>query len=355
MDFDDLLMDKINTPPTPPPPPSPPQPQPPSLLPSPPQQAGTDSPNNTNNNTPSFPQLRIPASKQGESYYIKPIPSGLRGSTIADLMTLCHAHTLQNGFDVVKKAGVKPTARKNGKKAIISSTRYYKWHITCVLGGKPKNTRHLTEEQRKRDKGSLKMGCPSRVWAWAVDREDPDGPWEIRWGDTDPALHNHPPVDVRSLPNHRRRAREVDGVAEAIRDIVVSGVGRKEALERLTALFPDGLFSQKDMANELQKYKLKTKRAAEAEARGTDVTMMGEQGEQGEQGEEGEEGEQGEQEEQEEQEEDMGDVEEDEEEDGPSLQRPASSAPFPPSPRLPQQPQPQQQEQQNTFASQAYW
>ena len=114
------------------------------------------------------------------------------------------------------------------------------------------------------------MGCPSRVWAWAVERGEPDGAWEIRWGDTDPALHNHPPVDVRTLPNHRRRAREVDGVAEAIKEIAASGVGRKEGLQKLRSLYPDGLFSEKDVANELQKYKLQLKqqKAVEEEEQG---------------------------------------------------------------------------------------
>ena len=118
-----------------------------------------------------------------------------------------------------------------------------------MLGGKPKNTRHLTEEQRRRDKQSLKQGCGSRVWAWAVDRDNPHGEWEIRWGDTDPALHNHPPVDVRMLPNHRRRAREQSGVKEAIEGIARQGLKRKEALQRLRELFPEGLFSDKDVAN----------------------------------------------------------------------------------------------------------
>ncbi|THZ68554.1 hypothetical protein D6C85_07416 [Aureobasidium pullulans] len=243
MDFDDQLIAQLNAPehrtPTPPPPP---------------QDATTTSTPPTNpTTTPSLPRPTMTA-KDGESYYIKPIPSGLRAPSLSSLMQLCHTHTLHHGFDVVKKAGVKPTSSKNGKKTIIPNAAYYKWHITCVLGGKPKNTRHLTEEQRRRDKGSLKMGCPSRVWAWAVERGEPDGAWEIRWGDMDPALHNHPPVDVRTLPNHRRRAREVDGVAEAIKQIAASGVGRKEGLQKLRSLYPDGLFSEKDVANELQKH-----------------------------------------------------------------------------------------------------
>ncbi|THY89221.1 hypothetical protein D6C95_06875 [Aureobasidium pullulans] len=259
MDFDDQLIAQLNAPehrtPTPPPPP---------------QDATTTSTPPTNpTTTPSLPRPTMTA-KDGESYYIKPIPSGLRAPSLSSLMQLCHTHTLHHGFDVVKKAGVKPTSSKNGKKTIVPNAAYYKWHITCVLGGKPKNTRHLTEEQRRRDKGSLKMGCPSRVWAWAVERGEPDGAWEIRWGDTDPALHNHPPVDVRTLPNHRRRAREVDGVAEAIKEIAASGVGRKEGLQKLRSLYPDGLFSEKDVANELQKYKLQLKqqKAAEEEEQG---------------------------------------------------------------------------------------
>lgn len=242
MDFDDLLIAKLHAPEKPQTPTPPPQPsEPTTTLPDP-------------SNQPSYPRSTT-TPKDNESYYIKPIPSGLRGATLSDLMKLCHTHTLQHGFDVVKKAGVKPTTQKGGRKTIIPGAVYYKWHITCVLGGKPKNTRHLTEEQRRRDKSSLKMGCPSRVWAWAVDREKPEGAWEIRWGDTDPALHNHPPVDVRTLPNHRRRAREAEGVQEAIREIAEKGLGRKEGLQRLRELFPEGLFSEKDVANELQKWK----------------------------------------------------------------------------------------------------
>ncbi|CAD0095985.1 unnamed protein product [Aureobasidium mustum] len=241
MDFDDQLIAKLHTPsrtrtPTPPPP----------------STTETSTPDTAS--APSFPRT-LSTPKDGESYYIKPIPSGLRAATLSSLMTLCHTHTLTHGFDVVKKAGVKPTSQKGGRKHIIPGGVYYKWHITCVLGGKPKNTRHLTEDQRRRDKASLKMGCPSRVWAWAVDRDTPEGEWEIRWGDTDPALHNHPPVDVRTLPNHRRRAREAEGVQDAIREIAEQGLGRREGLQRLRELFPEGLFSEKDVANELQKYK----------------------------------------------------------------------------------------------------
>jgi hypothetical protein len=244
MDFDDELIAKLH--------------QPQKRTPSPP----TEGPPTTTTSTPdpsasSFPRSTTTTTTKdnGESYYIKPIPSGLRGTSLTNLLTLCHQHTLQNGFDVVKKAGVKPTNQKGGRKTIVPKAAYYKWHIACVLGGKPKNTRHLTDEQRRRDKGSLKKGCQSRVWAWAVNREDPEGAWEIRWGDTDPALHNHPPVDVRTLPNHRRRAREADGVPEAIRECARQGLKRKEALGRLRELFPEGLFSDKDVANELQKYR----------------------------------------------------------------------------------------------------
>jgi hypothetical protein len=57
------------------------------------------------------------------------------------------------------------------------------------------------------------------------------------------------------LPNHRRRAREGEGVKEAIQECARRGLKRKEALARLRELFPEGLFSDKDVANELQKYK----------------------------------------------------------------------------------------------------
>lgn len=264
MDFDDLLIAKLHTPSR-------------NHTPTPPPQPTTET--STPPDPSSAPSLPRPTAtpKDGESYYIKPIPSGLRGATLADLMTLCHTHTLTHGYDVVKKAGVKPTCQRGGRKTIIPGGVYYKWHITCVLGGKPKNTRHLTEDQRRRDKASLKMGCPSRVWAWAVDREHPEGEWEIRWGDTDPALHNHPPVDVRTLPNHRRRAREAEGVQEAIRKIAEQGMGRREGLLRLRELFPEGLFSEKDVANELQKYKglLKQQRAAHDHQDGEQEEMEG--------------------------------------------------------------------------------
>ncbi|THX51756.1 hypothetical protein D6D06_07162 [Aureobasidium pullulans] len=179
MDFDDQLIAQLNAPehrtPTPPPPP---------------QDATTTSTPPTNpTTTPSLPRPTMTA-KDGESYYIKPIPSGLRAPSLSSLMQLCHTHTLHHGFDVVKKAGVKPTSSKNGKKTIV--------------------------------------------------------------------------------PNAARRAREVDGVAEAIKEIAASGVGRKEGLQKLRSLYPDGLFSEKDVANELQKYKLQLKqqKAAEEEEQG---------------------------------------------------------------------------------------
>ncbi|KAI5199436.1 hypothetical protein E4T39_06252 [Aureobasidium subglaciale] len=278
MDFDDQLIEKLHAPEhralTPTPPPPHPSTDPTSSTPT----TSTPDPSTA----PSYPRPSHTA-KENESYYIKPIPSGLRGHNLAALMSACHNHTLHNGFDIVKKAGVKPTTTKNGRKSIVSGASYYKWHITCVLGGKPKNTRHLTQEQRRRDKGSLKVGCPSRVWAWAVERDNPDGEWEIRWGDTDPALHNHPPVDVKTLPNHRRRAREQEGVKEAIERIAASGVGRKEGLQRLKDMFPGGLFSEKDMANELQKYKMAAKqqqqRSAEEQEQGQVQVLRAEGGE----------------------------------------------------------------------------
>jgi hypothetical protein len=250
MDFDDELIAKLHLPErrrTPTPPIEPP----PTIT-----LTSTSNPNHSTTTTLPRPSPTTKDSNNSESYYIKPIPSGLRGTSLTHLLTLCHTHTLAHGFDVVKKAGVKPTLQKGGRKTILPNASYYKWHIACVLGGKPKNTRHLTDEQRRRDKGSLKQGCSSRVWAWAVDRENPEtSAWEIRWGDTDPALHNHPPVDVRTLPNHRRRAREGEGVKEAIQECARRGLKRKEALGRLRKLFPEGLFSDKDVANELQKYK----------------------------------------------------------------------------------------------------
>lgn len=249
MDFDDELIAKLHRPairtPTPPP----------SAI--PPAAATTSTPSNpTSATTTSTLPRSSTTTKEAETYYIKPIPSGLRGHSLSHLLTLCHNHTLHHGFDVVKKAGVKPTSQKAGRKTILPNAAYYKWHIACVLGGKPKNTRHLTDEQRKRDKSSLKQGCSSRVWAWAVDKDNPEGEWEIRWGDTDPAIHNHPPVDVRTLPNHRRRAREQVGVKEAIMECAKEGMRRKETLAKLREMFPEGLFSDKDVANELQKYKV---------------------------------------------------------------------------------------------------
>jgi len=248
MDFDDELIAKLHQPSTRTPTP------PPSAIPS----ATTTSTPSHQTPTTTTPSHTRPSTttKDAETYYIKPIPSGLRGTSLTHLLSLCHQHTLHNGFDVVKKAGVKPTSQKHGRKTILPNAAYYKWHIACVLGGKPKNTRHLTDDQRKRDKSSLKQGCSSRVWAWAVDKDAPEGEWEIRWGDTDPAIHNHPPVDVRGLPNHRRRAREVEGVQVAIRECAERGMKRKEALLRLRALFPEGLFSDKDVANELQKFRV---------------------------------------------------------------------------------------------------
>lgn len=265
MDFEDELIAKLHAPekrhtPTPP-------------LETPPTTTATSIPDTST--IPSLPRPPTTATKDSnssnsETFYIKPIPSGLRGTSLTHLLSLCHTHTLTHGFDVVKKAGVKPTLQKDGRKTILPNASYYKWHIACVLGGKPKNTRHLTDEQRRRDKGSLKQGCSSRVWAWAVDRENPEtSSWEIRWGDTDPALHNHPPVDVRTLPNHRRRAREGEGVKEAIQECARRGLKRKEALGRLRELFPEGLFSDKDVANELQKYKgLKETEGGEGDGEG---------------------------------------------------------------------------------------
>lgn len=247
MDFDDELIAKLH--------------QPEHRTPTPPTEAApiatTSTPSHPTPTTSTsvFPRPNT-TTKDAETYYIKPIPSGLRGTSLSHLLTLCHQHTLHHGFDVVKKAGVKPTSQRHGRKTILPNASYYKWHIACVLGGKPKNTRHLTDSQRKRDKSSLKQGCSSRVWAWAVDRDDPEGEWEVRWGDTDPALHNHPPVDVRTLPNHRRRAREAVGVKEAIGECARRGMKRKEALAKLREMFPEGLFSDKDVANELQKYRV---------------------------------------------------------------------------------------------------
>ena len=42
----------------------------------------------------------------------------------------------------------------------------------------------------------------------------------------------------------------------AIRECAERGMKRKEALLRLRALFPEGLFSDKDVANELQKFRV---------------------------------------------------------------------------------------------------
>lgn len=122
MDFDDQLIAQLNAPehrtPTPPPPP---------------QDATTTSTPPTNpTTTPSLPRPTMTA-KDGESYYIKPIPSGLRAPSLSDLMQLCHTHTLHHGFDVVKKPASNPPRPKMGKRQssptlrIINGTSLAYW------------------------------------------------------------------------------------------------------------------------------------------------------------------------------------------------------------------------------------
>ncbi|CAD0032371.1 unnamed protein product [Aureobasidium pullulans] len=99
MDFDDQLIAQLNAPehrtPTPPPPP---------------QDATTTSTPPTNPTT--TPSLHRPTmtAKDGESYYIKPIPSGLRAPSLSSLMQLCHTHTpaprLRRGLELELSEGL---------------------------------------------------------------------------------------------------------------------------------------------------------------------------------------------------------------------------------------------------------
>ncbi|ETP24682.1 hypothetical protein F441_02361 [Phytophthora nicotianae CJ01A1] len=52
--------------------------------------------------------------------------------------------------------------------------------FACDRSGKPKNTRHLREEDRVRTmRGSKRIGCPMRIKIVAVDENNTEGPWKL--------------------------------------------------------------------------------------------------------------------------------------------------------------------------------
>ncbi|KAJ9620588.1 hypothetical protein H2203_007794 [Taxawa tesnikishii (nom. ined.)] len=202
-------------------------------------------------------------------YTIPAIPQGLTAPSLEELMILVHAHTRACGFDVVKKGEKKPyTSRRDketGKKVTkaIPGSKMYKLELWCSFGGTPANTRHLAADQRKRNRPSMKLKCPSRVMAWSVrGKADPDGPWMIKHSElSKPDLHNHPPVDPIELPNHRRRARQEEGIHATIQTLVRDKTSRPEAVQKLYEQFADGLFTERDVNNEIQKARMAAQRS----------------------------------------------------------------------------------------------
>ncbi|GMF48555.1 unnamed protein product [Phytophthora fragariaefolia] len=79
----------------------------------------------------------------------------------------------------------------------------------CDRAGAPKNTQHLTEDNRKRGmRGSKCSACPMRIGIRAVSKADTSGPWKVPLT-TRSSHHNHlPSRDVRVQAQHRRRAAQ---------------------------------------------------------------------------------------------------------------------------------------------------
>jgi hypothetical protein len=106
------------------------------------------------------------------------------------------------------------------RKFTLHDNRVWSRSSVCDRAGASMNTRKLTDAARVRSmSGSKRCGCVMRLTLRAVDKNDPDGSWEIVHTTQDVSWkHNHPPSkDIQIHAAHRQRAATVrrEGAASA--------------------------------------------------------------------------------------------------------------------------------------------
>lgn len=136
---------------------------------------------------------------------IPTIPEGTMAPSLEELFQKVYSHAKEHGFKIVKRGPRKPTVRVNGKRSVITGAKANKMHLDCVMVGRKRKT--IKDSERQRNRVSAKTGCQSSVIAYAVNRENVEGAWAIRYGTLDPSQHNHPTLDAVGPPNRRIRTR----------------------------------------------------------------------------------------------------------------------------------------------------
>jgi len=159
-----------------------------------------------------------------------------------------HAWTFAHGFNLSKR-----------RKSTLPDNRVWSRSFVCDRAGAPMNTRKLTDSDRVRPMaGSKRCGCEMRLTLRAVDKNDPEGSWEIVHSTQDVSwMHNHPPSkDIRIHAAHRQRAatvrREGAGpasLAEYVNVHALSGVQTASIHASMLLQDPGSMTLPKDIAN----------------------------------------------------------------------------------------------------------
>lgn len=112
------------------------------------------------------------------------------------------------------KTHLQEVAEREGYKLVLGKNTYnkenkvHKYWFRCKRHGTITNGRKLTEEtRRRRQRPTVKTGCPMRIIIASVDPNEPDGQWEAR---PSIELHNHPRDDPNILPGRRQTDRDGD-------------------------------------------------------------------------------------------------------------------------------------------------
>lgn len=153
---------------------------------------------------PSVEQLSEPSSVPVEqpSTFVEhtiPPPPEQEYESRQTALEAIHSFTKEHGYEVVLR---KPKKNKNGQ--------IFKYNLECKRHGKLSNTRKLeTEDRRRVNRSSIRIGCPMRIIFGASIRDEPEGPWNVQYTGRE-SVHNHAPDDVLALPGHRKRSRTDD-------------------------------------------------------------------------------------------------------------------------------------------------
>lgn len=159
-----------------------------------------------------------------------------------------HAWTFAHGFNLSK-----------WRKSTLPDNRVWSRSFVCDRGGAPMNTRKFSDADRVSPMaGSKRCGCKMRLTLRAVNKNDPNGSWEIvHCSDDISWKHSHPAsTDVRIHAAHHQRAAAArrQGLAPAslteyVNVNALSGVQTASIHASMLLHDPASMALPKDIAN----------------------------------------------------------------------------------------------------------